>query len=330
MVSPNPKSNYLISVPAEILLRIISYLPSSVDFLPLVQTCHGLRRFFKAHAAQIANTRILSMYQFESKIIESKFVNGWLVPTHSCVTKEEEKFLRDKTTSCCLNSRRQWLSDEPLPSFVLRTRATNHMCSETHDPRLTIQLSAPGPQYLRFLEEYNFEIRVNYEIQIKKLAEENTGNSTDTEIQGMEGEIVEMTSEEFEWRVGHYAVHKFLTKIDRVIGGISNASGRGLMKDEMLGTPRIGAFKRLGKLFGMFRRKRKLAFREIQGDKGGRRSRLLEDTTTKGLLWYYGKAGVLNCPDEEEMRLGWSKKDVSTPRNPSLKIANWPQEGGKD
>lgn len=80
-------------------------------------------------------------------------------------------------------------------------------CTGNHETALRVSLSEPGPQYLRFLEEYAFEISVRWEME---------NPARDTERDDF---VDDAGSERFEFMVGNYAVRKYIEKLDALMDG---------------------------------------------------------------------------------------------------------------
>ena len=240
-------------------------------------------------------------------------------------------------------------------------------CMEQHEKSLKMALSAPGPQYLHFLEEYSFEILVRYQVEVDKLAKKgkwkvgipeasissrDDGNNQENENNKLaENDIVymsnsmikrskvkRMTDPEFEWKVGTYAVRRFLLKLDAFASDLSEpprvddspaAISSALMpcsdaekerreKKSVL-TGFLAGIGRMGKVF-KGKKRRQLGFREIVEDEksagadavtvevGAEKKGVTGSMRIRGLLWYYGGSGVLKCPDVEEGRLGWARR----------------------
>ncbi|KAH8816017.1 hypothetical protein F5884DRAFT_205206 [Xylogone sp. PMI_703] len=266
-ISTHPAPN-LANLPPELLLRVISHLPTT-SYLPLVQTCQGLRLFFAQHAAHICNTQIQLRFAREAEMMQTIWKDGWLVPSQPCVRREEQKLLRWKARNC--SSCRLWyvsMADESKQLEAWRHYSMvgggssssveeefgdwrSLRCTGNHANSLRVSLSEPGPQYLKFLEEYAFEIQVRWEMEQHPLECMKRDDGPDG-----------IRTDRFEFMVGNYAVRKFLDKLDAMM------EGRGALKRDL-----IGAGIRVGD----------------------------EDleSTEKGLLWYYGRSGVAGLAPEE-------------------------------
>ena len=270
-------------------------------------------------------------------------IDGWFTPTHSCVIKQERLLLREKwkgCASCCrpssprIQSEAEAVSRSGTGEEVIQdhSSARQATCLQQHEKELKIALSSPGPQYLRFLEEHSFEILVRYQVEGDKMklpatSEINDENQNQIVItnEGMikTPRIKKITSPDFEWKVGTYAVRLFLLRLDSFNSFLSEPrlashDGQPIHKKQERKRYEFKArcWAGIVKLGRTFRRekKRKLGFREIVDDEktssteGGTRAapRVKRgNTLIRGLLWYHGISGVLNCPDTEEERLGW-------------------------
>ena len=84
----------LLTLPPEILLTIISHLPTTSSLYTLSTTSHTLSSFIHTHASTICNTRIQSNQLLfrTSLILKSTHINGWLVPQHHSIFQAEEQW----------------------------------------------------------------------------------------------------------------------------------------------------------------------------------------------------------------------------------------------
>jgi hypothetical protein len=166
----------LYSVPPEIFLSICTYL-SEPDFLSLKISSPHLHQLITSHAATLCNALICARYPREAALLNSKLQDGWLVPTHPCVLSEEAHARnrhchhRSKSSSSSSASASSFsTSGSSFSSSRSRSRDTSpspwsssvstSSYSFATNSRIRLDLSTPGPQYLRFLAEYSFEIRV--------------------------------------------------------------------------------------------------------------------------------------------------------------------------
>lgn len=99
MTSHNYTRN-LINMPPELLLTIISHLPSSSSLYALSLTSRTLSTFIHTHASSICNTRILQnpVYLRASSILKSTYIDGWLAPQHRSIFQAEEQWQRETTS----------------------------------------------------------------------------------------------------------------------------------------------------------------------------------------------------------------------------------------
>ncbi|PMD30951.1 hypothetical protein L207DRAFT_611640 [Hyaloscypha variabilis F] len=136
--------DFLTSLPPEILLNIVSRLPSKF-FLDLVHTSKHLRNFMKLNANLICNEAIRSRFHLQSALLHSETASGWLVPTHQKLIDDEKRYKGNIRT---INN--HWaLFGEPL-----------------FDSTPGIKVTAPGPQYLHFLEQGVLQIMSEAEMRV--------------------------------------------------------------------------------------------------------------------------------------------------------------------
>ncbi|PMD15778.1 hypothetical protein NA56DRAFT_325910 [Hyaloscypha hepaticicola] len=131
--------NRFTTMPSEILLKIVSQLPSKY-FLDLVQTCRMLRNFIKINASRICNEKIRSEFEFEAKLLQTELHSGWLVPTSPKVKEDETDFTYFIIPKSLLRSSNQFRNF--------------HLLGEVkEEPTIGLSLSTPSPQFLHFLEQ---------------------------------------------------------------------------------------------------------------------------------------------------------------------------------
>ena len=316
MARPLAEQPTLTSLPPECLLAIISYLPPT-SYSSLVHTSHSFLQFFAAHAATICNNHILAHYAPSSSYLDSIYIDGWLVPSHSSITIQERLLLsppvRPTSTTPIFVGKADQGAEQAL-----------HIFSEGVKGRLL--LSSPGPQYLSFLAQYDFEIRTRREMADREHADEaEVGMKIDgKEIEAKEQDdrdIEERTrktekiEDRFAYMVGTYAIRFFLRRLDDFAGALEEsriAEGRRRL-DEVLDRARgttvktsfASRVKTIRKelasgLRGFTRKlrkeKRELCFGELESDdetEKGTVCRPIRDGVIEALLWYYGPAGVL-------------------------------------
>jgi hypothetical protein len=180
----------LLTIPPELLLNTISHLPTSNDFLSLVQTSHGLKSFFAQHAAQICNTHITKHYALEAAVMRSQLIQGqdggnWLAPTMPSIHRPE------------YNRRHFALRHSKLPE----------------NPELfqKLGLAVPGPQFLRFLEACHLDIRIWMQVESGDEGERNVG-------------------ERFEWALDTYTVSRFANMVGDFVMGFEEGRDVGVIR----------------------------------------------------------------------------------------------------
>lgn len=180
-------ANPFYEMPPEIWLAVMSHL-SEADLLSLKLSSPHLRAIISANASTICNNLIMTHYAREASIIGTKIQDGWLVPTHPAVLREEKQLVKHASRSA--RSRAHTAPPRPLPRQGVRTK-----------------LSEPGPQYLRFLIEFSFDIRVANAMFI-----ENHMPAADSCC------CVETPQEKFDRWIGLYTVRRFLNRLQKVAG----------------------------------------------------------------------------------------------------------------
>jgi hypothetical protein len=141
-MSPSPS---LQCIPADILLQILTHLGPTA-LLCLRQTSHTLRAFLLSNAATICNIQISTHHVYAAAIFQPSLRDGWLVPTHPIILAEEERL---HGTSRYLASIKPDGYGDPGHALARQPVQTG----------LGL-LSNPGPQFLRFLQEYQREILI--------------------------------------------------------------------------------------------------------------------------------------------------------------------------
>jgi hypothetical protein len=180
-------SNLLFVIPPEIWLNIMNYL-SEPDFLSLKLSTPYLRDLITENASTICNNLIMTHYAREASIIGTTFQDGWLVPTHPAVVREEKQLVKHAPRSA--RSRALTVPPRPLLRANVRTK-----------------LSEPGPQYLRFLSEYSFEIRV-----ASTMFMESPGPTTDSCC------CTDTPQQKFDRWIALYTIRRFLARLQKVAG----------------------------------------------------------------------------------------------------------------
>jgi hypothetical protein len=186
-------------MPPEIWLSILGHL-SEPDLLSLKLSSTYLRSVIADNAATICNNLIMKHYAQESSILGTSFRDGWLVPTHPAIFREEKQLHRYKSRSNSI-ARSQSRDTSPVPQGP-------------HDFTVRTKLSEPGPQYLRFLIEYSFDIRVANSMFIDVPARGKAASCCGNET----------PQEKFDRWIGLYTVRRFLVRLQRIAaaGGTSS------------------------------------------------------------------------------------------------------------
>jgi hypothetical protein len=241
----------LYSVPPEIFLSICIYLSES-DFLSLKLSSPHLHQLINSHAAALCNTLICARYPLEAALLNSKLQDGWLVPTHPCVLNEEayarnrHRHHRSKSSSSSASASSFCTVGSSFSSSRSRSRDTSPSspwsssvsagCSFAADSRIRLDLSTPGPQYLRFLAEYSFEIRVAEQMFLARCetdapqpkspltattapTDPDSGTSSVVIVQHDKLALLDrptLHAEKFGLWVGLYCVRRFLDRLRRV------------------------------------------------------------------------------------------------------------------
>lgn len=108
----------------------------------------------KSNAALICNTAIESRHAYISKFLESTNINGWIVPTHKALKEEEADFswtLGMKVFYTAFHGR---TSATRNYSILGRLRNSDPLSRKAEPLASFIKITAPGPQFLYFLEEH--------------------------------------------------------------------------------------------------------------------------------------------------------------------------------
>ncbi|KAE9380976.1 hypothetical protein N431DRAFT_459880 [Stipitochalara longipes BDJ] len=259
--------SHLTSTPPELLLAIISHLPPSALY-PLSQTSRYLHTFLHTHAASICNTAIQTHYAHASSILRSTWTGAWLLPSHPAILNEERRILRDKIlfSSCKCGPCRLVLSTSSSTSLSLSElehvqgsgegglnclgALRKDSCKAHPQIEACLKLSAPGPQYLVFLEKYSWEIVTRYSMSsfssvspapsnaVSASQDDNTAtsptSSTSTangegDAEGDEAEEERQRQEQekeeamFEFMVGNYCVRRFLDSAEKCIASLPSS-----------------------------------------------------------------------------------------------------------
>jgi hypothetical protein len=186
-------------MPPEIWLAILAHL-SEPDFLSLKHSSTYLRSVITDNASTICNNLIMKHYAQEASIIGTSFQDGWIVPTHPAIFREEKQLHRYASRSNSLARS--------------RSRDTSPIPQAPYDSPVRTKLSEPGPQYLRFLIEYSFEIRVANSMFIDVPARGKAAACCGSEN--------ETPQERFDRWIGLYTVRRFLTRLQKIAAGTSS------------------------------------------------------------------------------------------------------------
>ncbi|KAE9380979.1 hypothetical protein N431DRAFT_449710 [Stipitochalara longipes BDJ] len=135
--------DFLTPLAPEILLNIVSQLPSGVYF-NLVHTSRSLRNFMKLNAKLICNVAIRSRFPLQAALLHSVLDKrtGWLVPTHQKLVEDEERYKSSGSINGILKG-----------------------------DTVGIKVTAPGPQYLHFLEQEILQIFSETEMRLYQYLE---------------------------------------------------------------------------------------------------------------------------------------------------------------
>jgi len=129
---PNAHSG-LLDVPSELLVIILSHLPSS-SHRCVSQTSQHLRTFLYNNAPAICNTAIRTYWSKHATLLDSQLQNGWLVPGDEIFIWAEERYLKEWNI-------------------------------KFHDPRITLR--EPGPQYRHFLEMFGTGLCTHWPVELE-------------------------------------------------------------------------------------------------------------------------------------------------------------------
>ena len=305
----------LTTIPPELLLCIISHLPSSKSFLAISQTSTYLRSFFIHHAPTICNTHITTNHSRSSAILLSSHhhSSGWLVPQHSCVRTEERRIYRDKilSSNCSCRSCRLFLltsrrrssassltlsemsieagSCFPCIPTLRPTPMEPALCRAEEALKGTVKLTEPGPQYLVFLEKYGRDI----EIRDDMVASWRKGQSVVSHVGAVDITQEEKEKSRFNFTVGNYSVRRFLEDVESGMARRDVTPPNSTARDDR---PKQSWKDKLKSKTKVFRKHQKeqdvvvttrqpLMFGEIE--KIGAVSEPRRDEWLKGLIWYY-------------------------------------------
>ncbi|KAH9207459.1 hypothetical protein DL95DRAFT_450325 [Leptodontidium sp. 2 PMI_412] len=225
-----PAKDHLTTLPPELLLAIISHLPSSSSLLPLSQTNIYLQTFLlTTHAATICNTFITTRHSHASSILSSTYRDGWFLPTHEAVLGTEKRitreqirkagcgcpdcraFLHSSRSTTASSSELSLASDSStqgclklpcFPTSPTRPSQASSTCKAQHLFDTPWKLSMPGPMFLVFLERYEWEIETRYDMLEAECKDSDNAKRDEEERR-------------FSFIVGNYSVRRFLEDVER-------------------------------------------------------------------------------------------------------------------
>jgi hypothetical protein len=174
------KNSILVSLPPEILIKVLSEVPLS-SFLALTHTSRGLRAFVKDNAAKICNMAIRSRFAEHIKILEATTNNnqGWLLPGPGMLKESEDLYLetvlgrcwwfRRYIDSACGRSRSGVVYYKKTRHHSIRGRRDTHFSllgpkwsnnwNVTSTPTNNfLNFGMPGPHFLYLLESVPLEV----------------------------------------------------------------------------------------------------------------------------------------------------------------------------
>jgi hypothetical protein len=293
---PKMPSSNLHTLPAELLLTIIAYLPTT-SYQPLTRTSHTLRAFFGNHASKICNQRILSHFSAEATILKASFTavdsmgHTWLVPTHEAVLRAEQNLWDREGSVSSLNSRH---TDEDALAFQKR-----------------MLLSQPGPQFLLFLERRGWEVQTRHSMMEDKLRLVQETSDPGSWDSGLERTKMQLNSF-LSWSLERGVVRGFLEELGTFSEAFLHDEQPAVddtydKRPETFQNRLRSKSKALKAKFAILGRRKNhkqpeggsLLFGEIPSDseKSGISTKELEISgISEGLLWYHGRMGVSGHP----------------------------------
>ncbi|CAG8953612.1 hypothetical protein HYFRA_00010071 [Hymenoscyphus fraxineus] len=173
----------LYTLPTEILLQVISYLPTAA-YPSLIQTSHHLHGLFNNHASSIIATQIQTHHSHTASLLQATFSaedssgNLWLVPTHPSVLLAEEG-MWDREGSV-----------DTLQTLDYGPRTTM---------KQSLRLTQPGPQFLLFLERRGWEIDTRFAMM--------------SQLQQVSSEERLQREEALSWALERYSIRPFLSEL---------------------------------------------------------------------------------------------------------------------
>lgn len=209
----------LTTIPPELLLRVISFLPGPSAFLALGQTSSGLRQFISLHASSICNEYILSRFRVPTILLGSRLQDGWLVPTDSTIRHAETSLLERKRKFCYarrgqaqpdLQSRIDPFAVLGIECDYTPSPCISRPCNRTNNTEL---LSSPSPLYLAFLEQHGWEVEIFAEVR----NDWNLSNGDDMTSLGGDEDSGPWRRPDLIWQISTYTIRPFLHKLDSLI-----------------------------------------------------------------------------------------------------------------
>ncbi|KAI9054263.1 hypothetical protein LZ554_001431 [Drepanopeziza brunnea f. sp. 'monogermtubi'] len=239
--------DHLTTLPPELLLQVISHLPSSSSLLPLSQISTYFQQFILlTHASAICNTLITTHHFHASQILGAKLdASGWLLPTHPCVLDAEKRILRDQVLQAgctCISCRdfirasrssasNQKSGDAIKRSFICLSSTPSRVRAQTPASKLKQtpasectsehlfsspwKLTMPGPLFLVFLQRYEWEIKIRHSMLLRASAP----SPLKGEGKGEDGEEQRC----FNFFIGHYSIRRFLSDVEREFASTSTS-----------------------------------------------------------------------------------------------------------
>ncbi|KAL2059769.1 hypothetical protein VTL71DRAFT_10153 [Oculimacula yallundae] len=219
--------DHLTTLPPELLLAIISYLPNSTSLLPLSQTNIFLQTFLlNTHAATICNTFITTRHMKAASILSASYQEGWFLPSHEAILSTERKIAREQVRkagcgcvdcqsllhssrstaassseiSLASDSSTRCLKLPCFPKSPLRSSHQRTTCKAQHWIDSPWKLSLPGPMFLVFLEKYEWEIETRYAMLEAECKDADDAKREDEQRR-------------FSFIVGNYSVRRFLEDV---------------------------------------------------------------------------------------------------------------------
>ncbi|KUJ12652.1 uncharacterized protein LY89DRAFT_722207 [Mollisia scopiformis] len=325
-VSPTcSSSRTLLTIPPELLLQILTHLPSSSSLHALSLTSRTLNTFVHTHAATITNSLVSFHHPKSSQILKAHHTEnsaGFIVPTHPLVLAEERRIQRDKilASGChCLpcrlmlhagtssssdlslrsSSEHDGLVGACLPAQSMVSTRGNE-CKARAALEKTVKLTEPGPQFLVFLERYGWEVEARWDIFVKQQHQTVKEEEEDVEETRAGDNGEEQKKKTFDFMIGNYCVRRFLEDTEKELTNFSTATKKAISPTLTI-KERLRA--KMNKHHQEKREKRRGAeaasrppaarmFGEIE--KTPTTTAVERDSWMKGLTWYHGSKYILD------------------------------------